>query len=273
MLCSRTSLLIHPIYASLHLLIPNSQSFPPWLPFPMADTVFPFISVSLFLFHRRVHLCCILDSMHKWYHMVVVFLFLTHFTQYDGLQVHVCCWKRHYCILFMAEYHIFIHSSVDGCLGCFHVLVILNSAAINIKVHVLFQIIVLPGYMPRSGISGSYGNSVFSLRRLHSVLHSTCSDLHSHQWCWRAPSSHALSSICYAVLSHFSRVWLFVTLWTVAHQAPLSVGFSRQEYWSGLPCHPQGDCSQPRDPTNIFYVSYAIRDVQPTSLTTSAIYL
>ena len=37
------------------------------------------------------------------------------------------------------------------------------------------------------------------------------------------------------VLSHFSHVWLFVTPWTVAHQAPLSMGFSRQEYWSELP--------------------------------------
>ena len=42
-------------------------------------------------------------------------------------------------------------------------------------------------------------------------------------------------------LSHFSRVWLFVTLWTAACQAPLSTGFSRQEYWSGLPCCPPGD--------------------------------
>ena len=41
--------------------------------------------------------------------------------------------------------------------------------------------------------------------------------------------------------SHFSCVWLFVTLWTVACQAPLSVGFSQQEYWSGLPCSPPGD--------------------------------
>ena len=41
--------------------------------------------------------------------------------------------------------------------------------------------------------------------------------------------------MCYAMLSHFSRVWLLVTLGTVAHQAPLSMGFSRQEYWSGLP--------------------------------------
>ena len=40
---------------------------------------------------------------------------------------------------------------------------------------------------------------------------------------------------CACMLSHFSQVWLFATLWTIAHQAPLSMGFSRQEYWSGLP--------------------------------------
>ena len=43
------------------------------------------------------------------------------------------------------------------------------------------------------------------------------------------------------VLSCFSCVQLFATLWTVAHQTPLSLGFSRQEYWSGLPCPPPGD--------------------------------
>ena len=42
------------------------------------------------------------------------------------------------------------------------------------------------------------------------------------------------------MLSHFSRVWLFATLWTIAYQPPLSMGFSRQEYWSGLPCSPPG---------------------------------
>ena len=47
------------------------------------------------------------------------------------------------------------------------------------------------------------------------------------------------------VLSHFSRVLLFSTLWTVAHQTPLSVGFSRQEYWHGLPCPPPGDLPNP----------------------------
>ena len=47
------------------------------------------------------------------------------------------------------------------------------------------------------------------------------------------------------MLSHFSCVQPFVTLWTVAHQAPLSLGFSRQEYWSGLPCLPPGDLPTP----------------------------
>ena len=47
------------------------------------------------------------------------------------------------------------------------------------------------------------------------------------------------------MLSHFSRVRLFATLWTVAHQAPLSMGFSKQKYWSGLPCPPPGDLFNP----------------------------
>ena len=42
-----------------------------------------------------------------------------------------------------------------------------------------------------------------------------------------------------------SVVWLCVTLWTVAHQSPLSMGFSRQEYWSGLPCPPPEDLPNP----------------------------
>ena len=52
-------------------------------------------------------------------------------------------------------------------------------------------------------------------------------------------------SCMHACLSHFSCVWLFATLWAVAHQAPLSMGFSRQEYWSGLPCPPPGDLPDP----------------------------
>ena len=52
-----------------------------------------------------------------------------------------------------------------------------------------------------------------------------------------------------------SRVRLLATPWTVAHQAPLSLGFPRQEYWSWLPCPPPGDSSLPRDRTHVSYFS------------------
>ena len=51
--------------------------------------------------------------------------------------------------------------------------------------------------------------------------------------------------MCVCILSRFSCVRLFVTLWTVALQAPLSMGFCRQEFWSGMPCPPPGDLSEP----------------------------
>ena len=49
----------------------------------------------------------------------------------------------------------------------------------------------------------------------------------------------------YKEIHRHSCVWLFVTLWTVAHQASLSMGFSQQEYWSGLPCPSPGDLPDP----------------------------
>ena len=61
-------------------------------------------------------------------------------------------------------YHIFfIHLSVDGHLDWFHVLAIVNSAAMNTGMHVSFQIMVFSKYIPPSGIAGSYGSSILSV--------------------------------------------------------------------------------------------------------------
>ena len=57
-------------------------------------------------------------------------------------------------------YHLFIHSSVNGHLGCFHVPAIVNSAAMNNGIHVSFSVLVSSGYMPMSGIAGSYGSFI-----------------------------------------------------------------------------------------------------------------
>ena len=66
---------------------------------------------------------------------------------------------EHYSIVYM--YHsFFIHSSVNGHLGCFHVLAMVNSAAMNIGVHVTFSVFISSGCMPSSGIAGSYGGFI-----------------------------------------------------------------------------------------------------------------
>ena len=71
----------------------------------------------------------------------------------------------------------------------------------------------------------SVGNVMGYLRAFHTIF-------------VREPDELSLSCL---PACRFIHVWLFATLWTVAYQALLSMGFSRQEYWSGLPCPPPGD--------------------------------
>ena len=68
-------------------------------------------------------------------------------------------------------YHSFlIHSSADGHLGCFHVLAIINSAAMNIVVHVSLSDLISSVCMPRSGIAGSYGKNMERFTNLRVIL-------------------------------------------------------------------------------------------------------
>ena len=70
------------------------------------------------------------------------------------------------------------------------------------------------------------------------------------------------------MLSHFSHVQLFVTLWTVGHQAPLSMGFSRQENWSGLPCTSPADL--PTQGSNLCLLSHRSPNTISLGLTLEA---
>ena len=150
--------------------------------------------MSLFLFCKSSFVSYFVDSTWKWYHMVFVFLGLTsiNMTILDPpmlLQMalfHSCWWLSNIsvcvCVCVCAHHILFIHSSVSGYLGCFYVLTIVNSAAVNTGVRISFWMIVLYGYVPRSGIARSYSGSIFNCLR---TLHSDCTNvlIHSHQQC------------------------------------------------------------------------------------------
>ena len=90
-----------------------------------------------------------------------------------------------------------------------------------------------------SKLSGLWLSSYINIIQIKQCAPGTHS-VFLHGLCTRLTTSWVHTTCAY-VPSRLSCVWLFAVLWTVAHQAPLSMRFTRQEYWSGLPCPPPGD--------------------------------
>ena len=144
-------------------------------PSPLITTSLFSISESVSLLHTHF-LYYFLVSTYKRYHRALVFLCLTYLTKQNSLQVHPHCYKwQNYIVLWLSNIsshtytqayipHLLYPFVCDEHLSDFNILAIVNSASMNTGVHASFQISVsiFSRYIPRNGIDGSHGSSIFS---------------------------------------------------------------------------------------------------------------
>ena len=159
-MCKSFNFFTNPCYFSFYFLINLLTIYPPHFPFVNhMFIVYVCESVSVLYIESFV---LFLDSTDKWYHILFGFFCLTYFSKLNILLGPSMCCKWQYFILFynwvipiLCIYHIFLSQvSIDGHLGCFHVLAILSSAAVNIGIYISFQIrvFVFPDIYPGVGL-------------------------------------------------------------------------------------------------------------------------
>ena len=170
----------HDIYILCFVLLTSSECFHfffssvnpslPFYPSPASchGNHVCFLHLWLSFCFVNMFICTVpLESTYKQHNVIFVFLWLTSPSMTISRSIHITAngiilffyMAKLYSTVYM--YHtFFIHSSVDGHLGCFHVLNTVNTAAMNIGVHVSFWIMVFFRYMPRIGIFWSYSRSV-----------------------------------------------------------------------------------------------------------------
>ena len=161
---------------------------------------------------------CFLDSTHKSYHRIFVFVWLIFLSIMTSKYIHVAAdgkipfflWLSSVCVWVHCIF--LVHSSIDGHLGCFHILAIVNNALWTLVCMYLYKFGL--ERFSKSAIAGTYGNFVFSFfRNLNTDFH----NLHSYQQSKGFPFLHILASICYLCsfwwLS-FWQVWDDSSLWS-----------------------------------------------------------
>ena len=130
----------------------------------------------------------------------------------------------HVAFLCKSKHCLFIHASVDASFGGFQVFLWWSQPCEYSWAHLIVYISFYICWVNSQKPAGMVGMSSVVIFAYMIYLPTAVPHLY----------------VCVCVLSRFSHVWLLVTPWTVAHQTALSMGFSKQEYWSGLPCPPSG---------------------------------